>query len=866
MASLPGPQSLPSPLEPEAAAADHYNITNNHTNSTPSADSIKEAPASQEPHKPETSAEQEPFTAEPAGQEPDTADASAEDTDIYAQETAQQTARPRHAGIVLRPYRPEDEKENEAWYSAAQEKGRKALKWYRRKLVAVISLAVIAFVCILCAAIGAAMDIFSASADTIGSSSTVKYRLDLGLTMQVSSVSVYDYEVYLYGPAGASASGYSYLESGATLCFAPTTLEIIIPAGQYVTQYAYVNVYGRIYDFSLTGPVSVSSSSVNNGSGSTETSVKYTFSGLTDGQYTIQFTKDEYYINSTSLGGTSEGYKGEATAKFVFSVDTTAPVITGASLGESTPLYVNSDFTVSVSDATSGAYQLGYQTPKGSTFTWGTIMSRSFTISSSGEGLYKFAAKDNAGNSSDYYYTYADCTAPTITAKGADLNDVTDGTFTITASDASGTQTLYYRKSDSVNWITAAGTSVTISSTDGDGEYEFYAADAAGNTSEKYYVTLDTAEIEGFFITSDTDNSQCFYWNNSNWTATLDGSPYEKNTWISDEGDHEITLTSRYGDTLEYSCTIDHYYNAVSTVDATCAAEGYTVYECVHCGDTYEADFVASLKHDYRAVYTSPTCTAQGFMTYTCADCGYSYTDGYTAATGHYYTKTTIAPTCDAEGYCLYECIVCGDTYTTDYTDETEHEYVCTYTAPTCTMPGLYTYTCTICGDSYVEEVGYPTDHTYAISVIKSATCEEDGERYYECTVCGYNYYMVVPATGHTYIIESQYTQDGDVMRVYICADCGEEYTEDLGNQTEYVVSFIDGLFDSYSSYMWWILLAVAGVWSVVMGVMYIRARKAEDKDKARRMLVNYLLGLVIIAAVIVAAPYLAYGIASLVT
>ena len=47
---------------------------------------------------------------------------------------------------------------------------------------------------------------------------------------------------------------------------------------------------------------------------------------------------------------------------------------------------------------------------------------------------------------------------------------------------------------------------------------------------------------------------------------------------------------------------------------------------------------------------------------------------------------------------------------------------------------------------------------------------------------------------------------------------------------------------------------------------MMILARKNDDKEKAKRMLVNYLIGLVVIFGILVAAPYLVRGIAALVT
>lgn len=65
---------------------------------------------------------------------------------------------------------------------------------------------------------------------------------------------------------------------------------------------------------------------------------------------------------------------------------------------------------------------------------------------------------------------------------------------------------------------------------------------------------------------------------------------------------------------------------------------------------------------------------------------------------------------------------------------------------------------------------------------------------------------------------------------------------------------------------MWWVLLACAGVWSIAMGVFFAIATKNEDKEKARKMIKNYVIGLVVIFAILVACPYLVKGIAALIS
>ena len=59
--------------------------------------------------------------------------------------------------------------------------------------------------------------------------------------------------------------------------------------------------------------------------------------------------------------------------------------------------------------------------------------------------------------------------------------------------------------------------------------------------------------------------------------------------------------------------------------------------------------------------------------------------------------------------------------------------------------------------------------------------------------------------------------------------------------------------------------LTTVGVWNIVMGVFFAIAQKNEDKEKARKMIKNYVIGLVVIFAILVACPYLVKGIAALI-
>ena len=87
-----------------------------------------------------------------------------------------------------------------------------------------------------------------------------------------------------------------------------------------------------------------------------------------------------------------------------------------------------------------------------------------------------------------------------------------------------------------------------------------------------------------------------------------------------------------------------------------------------------------------------------------------------------------------------------------------------------------------------------------------------------------------------------------------------------MGAEYEEVSNYVEYLFDEYSPYMIWVFLATAGVWSLAMGIAIIIAQKNEDKAKAKKMLINYGIGLIVIFVILVAAPLLVKGIAGLVT
>ena len=253
-----------------------------------------------------------------------------------------------------------------------------------------------------------------------------------------------------------------------------------------------------------------------------------------------------------------------------------------------------------------------------------------------------------------------------------------------------------------------------------------------------------------------------------------------------------------------------HSYN-VTVVEPTCTESGYTVHECVNCGDKYTDSEVEANGHTAGEDATctkpqictvcgetlksenghtpgnAPTCT----QAQTCVVCG----EELAAALGHdmVHNEATEA-TCTEEGYssgshcirCNYTegkhvipakghtagaeatcersqfCTVCGEELVT----AKGHKYESAVTAPTCTEMGYTIHTCLTCGDTYKDAQTAPTGHT--------AASESSCDKAKHCKDCGVE---LAPAKGHTA------GEEATCDKAQTCVDCGEELAPAKGHK-----------------------------------------------------------------------------------
>lgn len=268
-----------------------------------------------------------------------------------------------------------------------------------------------------------------------------------------------------------------------------------------------------------------------------------------------------------------------------------------------------------------------------------------------------------------------------------------------------------------------------------------------------------------------------------------------------------------------------HFFEA-EVVAPSCVEDGYTVFICIACGDSYEDCCVPALGHmwedwvvikeatenatglrartcgacgqteesvidrlsgadghvhGYAGKVVSSTCTEAGYTVYVC-ECGASYREDFTSPLGHAYVKDVTKATCEKDGYTIYTCSACGDSYKGDEIRATGHDYADTVIAPTCDKEGFTIHTCENCGASYEDSVVKATGHRWGgWQVAEVATCVKEGVCERVCSGCDKVETKKVAAKGHDYqetVVDATCAEDGFAEKV--CKACGNCVRESL--------------------------------------------------------------------------------------
>ena len=256
-------------------------------------------------------------------------------------------------------------------------------------------------------------------------------------------------------------------------------------------------------------------------------------------------------------------------------------------------------------------------------------------------------------------------------------------------------------------------------------------------------------------------------------------------------GDREVDVLDK----------VDHTWELVSTIPATCTVGEIQHYKCSVCGETKDVTLSNPLgEHswDNGKVTKEATCTEDGEKTYTCTVCNTTKTK-VIPATGHQHKEVRNAKkaTCTEDGYT-------GDTYCTDCNTKLESGTVINKLGHTWdngvitkeateTEEGVKTYTCKTCGETKTEKIPVTSHHLDQGTITKKATCTENGEKTYHCTDadCDKTYVETIPATGHKFdswkTVKAQSIYSGAVQK-RTCNACGKKETRIVGDKLKPVL------------------------------------------------------------------------------
>ena len=185
---------------------------------------------------------------------------------------------------------------------------------------------------------------------------------------------------------------------------------------------------------------------------------------------------------------------------------------------------------------------------------------------------------------------------------------------------------------------------------------------------------------------------------------------------------------------------LGHSYGEWKTVVAAgCESAGEEVRTCARCNDV-ETRETEPLGHDYEAEIVEPACTENGYTLYECVRCGDGYRDDETEALGHSYGEweTVASAGCESAGEEVRTCARCNDVETRE-TEPLGHDYEAEIVEPACTEGGYTLYSCGLCGHTYKDNATEPLGHDYEVTETEG-TVDSPSVKHYKCRRCGYQY------------------------------------------------------------------------------------------------------------------------------
>ena len=310
---------------------------------------------------------------------------------------------------------------------------------------------------------------------------------------------------------------------------------------------------------------------------------------------------------------------------------------------------------------------------------------------------------------------------------------------------------------------------------------------------------------------------------------------------------------------------------------------------CAFCGTLMASDPISAgaaegeppCPHawDSGSTEKAPDCTHSGSKVLTCILCGEKITEPIQPLGHNYETAVIKEATCTETGKIRNYCLRCGTAYE-EVVPATEHNYFKVEVDGNDYYCHDWKYECQDCDAFYYESTGTEERTTHDLSnatstISQAPTCTASGIRAGTCALCGEEGSMEIPALDHDWVVVDQnFDEASNTTTVrYECSRCTSTKSEQVKAETDgggigvsvdlseilnrVAEYYQESIYGPYQSLLLMLFGIFAAIWGIPVGVSYIIARKQDDKEKAKKMLVNFVVGIVVSFCLLVAAPFL---------
>lgn len=436
--------------------------------------------------------------------------------------------------------------------------------------------------------------------------------------------------------------------------------------------------------------------------------------------------------------------------------------------------------------------------------------------------------------------------------------------------EGSGIKALYMLEANGDSYQNI-GTSIKFSSSS-EGYITFYAIDNIGNRSKLYYIYNDITKPKGsiYDINGNTINNSftesSFYYQAKDSGSGIDYLQYKtpSNTDfviyegqtisnILENGLYEFRSVDKAGNISEI--TKINLYKTNSIVEIINIPNSNKVY-LTWGSDQYQV-FING-----RSYIKNTIIEDEGeYFVNIINEIGISSNISFNISC-YYKFIDEIKPTCINEGYKIYRCISCNNELKTDIKNKTLiHSYIIDYIDPTCNNNGGIINKCIYCSKYFYIIKKEKLYHNYEAVILTPPTCIDMGERLLVCKYCNQEKIEQVPKLNHSFIILDELEEDNSITKIYTCTNCNTIETTSYDTKEKEIIKAVDEILNTYFKYMVSILLLTSLIWSLYIGIKTILSYKLEERINVKKMIINYVIGLVVIFVIIVAIPYLLKGV-----